>query len=342
MAIWLRRLTWFLAVAYPVFLVATWVVFRELGERWWVSAVGLFLPRLAFVLPILVLAPALFWLHARRWLWTQALALLLVLVPIMGFTFPALSHAVTGPSVRVMGFNVNSEASGAEAVASEIARHSPDIVVLQETAPWTGIAAAMRKRFATVSESTQFMLATRFKLVSATDPPRLSYYGEARSPRFMKYVVDTPLGALTLFSVHPLSPRESFWHLRGQGLKSELRSGRLFAGAAAKDIEINAGLRMLQVRTFAAAAAKESGPTVILGDTNQPDLTATYEDELGHYGDAFHQGGWGFGYTYPSRHPWMRIDRVLLGQGLRATSFEVACNGVSDHRCVVTDLARAR
>jgi len=342
MAIWLRRLTWLLAVAYPVLLVATWVVFREAGERWWPSAVALFLPRLGFALPILLLAPALFWLHARRWLWTQALALLLVLVPLMGFTFPVLPHAVAGPSVRVLSFNVNSELSGAEAVASEIAGHSPDIVVLQESAPWSGIATALRKRFPTVVESTQFLLATRLKLVSSTDPPRLSYYGEERSPRFMKYVVETPLGALTLFSVHPVSPRESFWHLRGQGLKHEIRSGRLFAGGAAKDIEINAGLRMLQVRTFAAAAAKESGPTVILGDTNQPDLTATYEDELGHYGDAFRQASWGFGYTYPSRHPWMRIDRILLGQGLRAASFEVGCKGVSDHRCVVAELARAR
>jgi endonuclease/exonuclease/phosphatase (EEP) superfamily protein YafD len=342
MAIWLRRLTWFLAVAYPVSLVATWIVFRELGERWWVSAVALFLPRLAFALPIVVLAPALVWLHARRWLWTQVLALLLVLVPLMGFTFPALPHAVRGPHVRVLSFNVNSELSGAEAVAGEIARHSPDIVVLQESAPWSGIATAMRKRYATVVESTQFLLATRLKLLSSSDPPRLSYYGDARSPRFMKYVVETPLGALTLFSVHPVSPRESFWRLRGQGLKHELRSGRLFAGAAAKDIEINAGLRMLQVRTFAAAADKERGPTVILGDTNQPELTATYADELGHHGDAFRQASWGFGYTYPSKHPWMRIDRVLLNGGLRATSFEVGCKGLSDHRCVVAELALAR
>jgi len=337
MTIRFRRLIMGMALAYVAALVVVIAFFRLVGERWWVSAVGLFLPRIGFGLPLVVLVPALLFFKLRRELWTQVVALLLVVVPLMGFTFPA-PHFGSAASMRVLSFNVNSEYSGSEEVAREILARHADVVFLQESTEWSHIGDILKRTYPTVAESTQFVLATRYRLVETTDPPRIPYYQRERSPRFMRYVLVTPFGTVTFYSVHPLSPREAFNALRGQGLTHEVRSGRLFEGAHARDIGVNAGLRMLQLEHIGAMVRKENRPTIVVGDTNQPGLSAVFAEELGQLGDAFEQGGSGFGYTYPSRHPWMRIDKILLSSEFRARNFEDGCSSVSDHHCVFADV----
>jgi len=342
MATWFRRITLALALAYPVALLVVLLLLRFVGQAWWVTAVGLFLPRLGFALPLLLLVPAVLLLRAWRVLWAEVGALLLVLFPLMGLTLPTIMRDRTGPVVRVLSFNVDSEYSGVEVVSRAILATSPDVVLLQESVPWSHITDELRASFGTVEESDQFVLATRYRLLGKVEPPRVVYQGRPHSPRVIKYVVASPLGALTIYSFHPHSPRLSFYRLRGQGLRHEITSGRLFRGLAAPDIEDSAGLRALQMRALDDLARRESGPTLIVGDTNEPELGPEYESSLGHYRDAFRQAGSGFGYTFPAQRPWMRIDRILLNEQLGATRFEVGCQGASDHLCVVADVVGAR
>jgi endonuclease/exonuclease/phosphatase family metal-dependent hydrolase len=64
---------------------------------------------------------------------------------------------------------------------------------------------------------------------------------------------------------------------------------------------------------------------------------------LSRYKDGFAQASWGFGYTFPAdKTPWMRIDRVMVSDELRVVGFEVGKSTLSDHRCVVADLQRAK
>ena len=53
--------------------------------------------------------------------------------------------------------------------------------------------------------------------------------------------------------------------------------------------------------------------------------------------DSFAEAGFGFGYTFPAKRPWMRIDRAF-GRGVRFTGSRVGPLGASDHRPIFVDL----
>jgi vancomycin resistance protein VanJ len=349
---WVRRLSIALAVAYALSLVAIYLVFRFVGESWWISAIGMYLPRLVFGAPLALLVPLLLLLGHRRWLWTQAVAFLVWVFPLMGLVLPGPGASSASGGFRVMSFNVNSSVMGREPVFRAIVEQNPDVLLVQESTDWSKLHELLHERYPHVEWSTQFLVASRWPIVSTTNPPKIPYGDRQRSPRYLRHVLRTPGGPVTFYNVHPLSPRESFYELRGDsGFRNQVRSGRLFAGGAAETIEDNAGLRALQIRAFARSARAETGPVVIAGDFNQTDPSPLLGGELADFRDAFREGSSGFGYTFPSdafkgrrtpKFPWMRLDRILLRGNLRVTDFRVACRNVSDHRCVVADLVPSR
>jgi hypothetical protein len=138
--------------------------------------------------------------------------------------------------------------------------------------------------------------------------PNTCPVGKQRSPRFVQQVIDTPLGKLAVYNVHPLSPREGFAAIRRYGLRHEILSGRLFFSNSSSELRLNNGLRELQVRTFADEASHEPYPVIIAGDTNVPGFSPVFAKYLSGYRDAFVDASWGFGYTFPTnRRPWMSI-----------------------------------
>jgi endonuclease/exonuclease/phosphatase (EEP) superfamily protein YafD len=331
------------AVVYPLALLAMTVALRAVGERWWVTTVALYLPRLAFGAPLPFVVGALVWLRLRPWLWTQLPGVLLLAFPLLGFV-PPWPHAGSAgaASIRVLSYNVNSGQGGVDRVVAEIDRFTPDVVLLQETGHVDVFESLLRDRYPTVTISDQFVLATRYPLSALTSPDRIPLEGKQRSPRFVRYVLDTPLGPVVFYNVHPVSPRDDFAALRGKdGFRRELLSGRVFTGVAAPRIQVNSELRALQVAAFAEAAWRETDPVVIAGDTNLPGLSPVLARSLSGFTDGFTASSWGLGYTYPNdRRPWMRIDRILTTDRLRFTRFQVGDSKASDHRCVVADVSR--
>src|ERR1700722_936883 len=77
-----RVLATLLAIGYPAALLAV-VALRFIGERWWVTTVALYLPRLGFALPLpfVVLAAAL---RSARLLALQASSIALLIFPLLG------------------------------------------------------------------------------------------------------------------------------------------------------------------------------------------------------------------------------------------------------------------
>ncbi len=338
---WTRRLIAAIAVCYLVTLLGAYVALRWVGERWWVTGLALYLPPIAFGAPLPVIAALVAWARMWRVMWTQVAASLVVVAGLMGFVVPALPSWAHGtPVVRVLSYNINSGYGGTENVVAEIDRYAPDIAVLQEVGDVGPLGRLLNARYPTVATDGQFVLATRYHLVSAVNPERLPFFGRERSPRFMKYVLETPLGQVAFYNVHPISPREDFYAIRGNGLKHEIFSGRIFSPVGAGTVQANSGLRTLQVQTFAEAAARETLPVLIAGDTNLPAMSPVFGRYLSPFKDAFGTAGGGFGYTFPAdRVPWMRIDRILASDALRFTRFEVGRSRASDHLCVVADVA---
>jgi endonuclease/exonuclease/phosphatase (EEP) superfamily protein YafD len=338
---WLPRLVVLLAYGYPAALAVVALLLRFVGERWWATAVGLYLPRMLFALPLPFVVIAILWSRRPKLLWTQLAAALIVLFPLMGLTvsWPTRPRA-EAPTLRVLSLNVDSGFFGLDKIDQEIARYSPDIVAFEEVQlEAVNLPDLLEARYRSVVASGQFIVASRFPILEITDPQRVFYNGRLRTPHFMRYLIAGSFGPFALYVVHPVSPRHVFYELRGKnGLKREILSGRIFTGWAAPDISENYDLRAEQVRAASEMAAKETVPVVLVGDTNLPGLSRDFADSLGRFQDGFREAGFGFGYTYQTYRPWMRLDRILASEDLRFVRFELGCMKASDHACVVGDL----
>ncbi len=328
-----------LAIGYPASLLLVVLALRFIGERWWITGLGLYLPRLGFALPLPLIMLACIVARRPRLLLLQAGAALLLLFPLLGFNLAWSSAPKDATSLRVLSYNVNSGHGGFDAVAAEILHFDADIVLIQElfsgSAP---LEAALRARYPFQNVSGQLMVASRFPIVDSIDPARLAFYGKNRSPRFMKYVIETRLGKIAFYNLHTVSPRGGLYAIRSGGFRRKILSGRLLASEDAETLQATAALRELQIQAISSQAALEAGPTVVAGDTNLPQLSPVFARGFGAYRDGFTQARSGFGYTYPTNFPWMRIDRILSNDQLRFVRFEVGKSNASDHHCVVADL----
>ena len=69
-------------------------------------------------------------------------------------------------------------------------------------------------------------------------------------------------------------------------------------------------------------------------------MSRILNDQLGAFDDAFARAGLGFGYTFPAKRPWMRIDRVLTNGKLVALGSSIWTAPATDHRGISAVLAR--
>jgi len=241
--------------------------------------------------------------------------------------------------LRVLSFNVNSGYSGPREVMDQVRGYAPDVVLLQEALNAPPFVELMKQRYPHVHQNSQFVLGSRYPILSTRDPGYLPYQSGQRSPRSIQNRIQTPLGTIAFYNVHPISPRGVLQLHRVRGSLHALRTGASFAGDAEGEVAYNAGLRALQIRKVIDMARDEKEEVVIAGDTNLPGLSWALRG-LSDYQDGFRAASWGLGYTYPTKYPWLRLDRIFASGGLRFVSFEIGCKGFSDHLCVVADLQR--
>ncbi len=319
-----------LAIGYPLALLIFIVSLRFVGERWWGTTVALYLPRAPFALPLLPLIVAIVWLGPRKLLWTQLLALALLL-GLMGFRVAWPPAPTPGAlHLRIASCNTNGLGLGAPRILKALLAYDPDIVVLQEVIPggWPRLRELVPGY--QVHESGQFWLASRFPIAAVSV-----------ETQFVRYRLDTPAGPVELLNVHPISPRDGFVSIRGDGIRSQFLRGDLFNTRARTDVARNTAIRLRQLQGIADAAASYSAdPLLIVGDTNLPDLSWAFARLLGQYGDAFNSAGSGFGYSYPSPHEaWMRIDRILADKThFRFRNYHVIDEYISDHYAITSEL----
>lgn len=344
---WLRRLTLWGCIGHATGMLVVLLGLRLIGEAWWVTALGLYVPHIALGLPFVPLLPLSAWLGPRWLLGLQAGVMWLWLVPLMGFGVPSLTGADRadgdGRGLRVLTYNIDGGRAGVPALVRELQQHAPDVILLQELGGWDDtLAEALGARYPHVHRELQFVLASRFPIRSKKGPWWVPHGDGKRTTRTCRYELDTPLGTVAFYNMHPLSPREAFYVMRAQGLRDQLYSGAWFGPIAHPAAADNYAVRAMQVREAMAAARAESLPVVIAGDTNLPGPSPLRAEHFDGFTDAFDAAGLGFGYTYPKVFPWMRIDRVLVGGGLAVASVQTGCGAASDHLCVIAELTRTQ
>jgi vancomycin resistance protein VanJ len=337
---WRRRLLLALCLGYPLLLGVIVTSLATVGERFWLTAAALYLPRLAFAIPLPVLVVLAWYCGLRRLLWAQLIAAAL-LVPLTGFVLPWPSAAGTSAQhLRVLSFNVDSSHAGVARVVSAIVQERPDVVLIQESLFGDGaLAKALGSEYAYVQFATQFTVASRYRIESASELEPIPFFGHRKPARSMRYVIETPFGEVAFYSVHPASPRGGFHIYRFHGALEQLGKGDLFSKDQEAGVDGNATHRTLQIEEVARKANAERLPVVIAGDTNLPGLSPALRTSLSGYEDGFVETSWGFGYTFPAKWPFMRLDRMFVGAGLRFDQFHIGCAGASDHLCVWADLS---
>src|SRR5579863_6183851 len=160
---WWKRSVMVVAAIYPLSLLAAVLALHYVGERWWLTGVALYMPRLFLAGPLPLVVVAIGFSRLHRMLWTQAVAALLLLFPLMGFAPPRLLPQPRERRVlRVLSYNVDSGVGGIERIVDEINARSPDVVLLQEVGSSEPLSTLLGAHYPIVRATDQFFLASRY------------------------------------------------------------------------------------------------------------------------------------------------------------------------------------
>lgn len=328
-----RGLAW--AYALGLVLVALGMYF--IGERWWLTTLCLYLPRLGWILPWPVVVLLLFLVGERRLgvVFTGLVPLFVVLV-LMGYRVHGIAHEPQ--ALRLMTWNTFFGRNGTDDIYEDVQLEQPDIFVSQATGQRTRDLFRLKPAGYQLSNDGEFMIASKLPIIDKEIPPMIDHDHPAA---WARYTVQSKDGPVDVFVMHPRSPRDGVEEARGSGFRSRLRDLGLL-GQSVGLVARNTALREKQVGSLTEAVRRATHPVLIAGDTNLPTLSWLYRHSLGALGvrDAFDEVGSGFGYTFPAKVPWMRIDRVLASAPFRFLRVRDGGKLESDHRYVVADLAR--
>jgi endonuclease/exonuclease/phosphatase (EEP) superfamily protein YafD len=320
---------WFVLACAAAALASAFVP-RFVPDVW--AEIARFVPYPVFVAPAL-LAVMLSWLLGRRW---QCLALATFAVIATQSMGLAAGRSQSGSGrFTVMTYNVKSylavrKADGIARLAWEIARHDPDVLVMQDAQALTGVRAAPILGAVAgrqIHRDGQYIVASRFRIedCSAIDmsPP-------GQEETFLHCTLEIRDRPVALFAVHFVSPRDGTF---GNGPQRLLD---------VRGWETNLADRLAQARAVARAVSAVQGRVIVAGDLNAAEDSPVVRELLDvGLRDAFSSGAVGYGYTYGHAllgASFLRIDHILFGGGIGARSCAVGDPAPSEHRPVIAEL----
>jgi vancomycin resistance protein VanJ len=316
-------------ILHLAFLLGATALVVFLGDLHWPVALLLLLPLPALATPAALVVPALALLGQWRWVLAEAIALLVAAIFLLGgnVSLPDSSP----PTFRLLAWNVHFGDAGADAFARELRSVAPDVAVFEATNHEAHNALVSAFPTFHVERLASYSIASRFPIRDRSVPWDLA---TRSGPPYARFTLETPSGPVKIFAVHPVSQRGAFREtFRNGGLRRALRVARdLFT----EDYE-----RRESELTSLAREAAAAGPRVLVaGDFNVAGRSRLLASLFGGFQDSFAERGTGFGYTFPLRHPFLRLDRIL-GKGFRFVRTGVGGKQASDHRPVYADVALA-
>jgi len=299
-----------------------------------------YLPYPLFLLPAIAALAVSFWL-GRTWVVAGAANLVLLLTLGMGLqwnTGDAGAEHVRVMTYNIKLFNAVNQRDYVRALALEVARHDPDILVMQDA---DGLVAARSDPAKSsgpvfgmphVYAWGEFVVASRFALRDCR-PGQIGPPGKGH--RYVRCVVDARRTEVNLFTAHFQSPRAGLNAARREGLEG------------ADDWQRNHQNRLAQARDLARDLAGSQRPLVVAGDLNAPESSPVLLTLLAvGLRDAFSSAGRGYGYTHGhslrNGFDLLRIDHVLVSPDIGVTHCFVGQADASEHRPVIADLVLRR
>lgn len=292
--------------------------------------------------PLLLAAAAavalLAWGCGRAWRVASLAAVVLVATVLMGLRLNWPGGGA--PTLRLMTFNAKgylaaSRPDWAFQLAHEVARHDPDVIVLQDARELGRVGAeTLAAMFPgrEVYRFGQYAIASRLPLRDCSSGS-IPFRSEPHT--FAQCVVDARGTEVEVVTAHFLTPRDGLTAIRGGELGRGLEAWRQ-----------NMEDRMEQARLLARRVAERKRPILVAGDFNAtPWSLVVRELEDAGLRNAFSESGLGFGFTYGhSLRPgfsFLRLDHILASPEFRIVDCFVGDDGISTHRPVVADLSLA-
>jgi vancomycin resistance protein VanJ len=329
-----RATRWVTVLSWANF-AALWVVIaliHGISERWWISTVIVYLPRIPWVLPALILLG-----FAIRLTWKGVLinlaSILLVLGPVMnwqcgGLVAPKVDRQAL--RVTVVSCNVQSFKPKFGQVVDEFNRISPDIVLFQEAFEDHTLLTTLFDGW-NVHRVDEYLAASRWPI---------EYLGKCEvgamnRTTVVRYAVETPAGKLIVCNLHQISPRHSL---------ITLKPWSFITGSGVDEVEQQTILRdveALKAREFTQTKEKHR-PTLIAGDFNMPNDSSLFRKHWGDLTDAYATTAVGYGYTspcqtkvgWPHNTPWAQVDHILTTPEIPVERSQIGSGAGSDHRLI--------
>ncbi len=312
------------SLIYPVVAFILWLFMRLAGDRWWPATLLLFAPRWPWAMPLALLMPlAAVW--RRRSVWPLLVAAWVVAMLVMDFRVPwrrAMLEKQAGQTVRVLSCNTHWDELHEEEFERLIAAERPDIVALQDTAPYR-----LPRQFAGGSwyilRDGELTLASRYPMMRIENIAREKHWESASA---MLYEIRLPAGPVKFINAHLTSPRSP--------LKAAVRDADM--GPALLDR--NSDLRLLETLDLAQAVRDAGGRVLLAGDFNTQCDSNVYRQTFADFSDAFSEAGFGFGWTFYGKWTATRIDHILATRDWRFRYCRVGPSVGSPHRPLIADI----
>lgn len=295
-----------------------------------------YIPYYVFLFPAFIAFLISFKL-TMRWRLLAGTALFLVPTVMMGLVIGIRDLGTE--HIRVMTYNVKDyitldNEGGFANIADEIARHDPDILILQDAgrinSRFEEVPATVRSLFGNrqVYAFGQYTVASRYPL-SGCHPGEIAFREFEHT--YVYCTVNTGFTQIDLYTAHFLSPREGLNAVRHERL------------SGIEEWEQNVADRLMQAASLAKDVRSSLRPIILAGDFNAPDSSLVVRRlvEAG-VRDAFSSAGLGYGYSYGhSLRPgisFLRIDHIFVSPSIGVADCFVGGKLASPHRPVIADL----
>lgn len=311
---------------YAALVIATLILIRWVGDGWWGVTVLLFLPRWLFLAPVAALAVAS-GLWRCPWHWALHAAIGLVVAgPLMGLSLPISQlwkHPPAGDRLRLVSYNLSQYPVRAADFRAWLAREKVDVVCLQEGSRSAESTQVLLGEGWHVSR--EGMIGSRWPIVSEMPHHEETVGGDDRwTGRLERVWVRSPSGVEFLVaSAHMPTMRHGLLRF----MSGDVSGVRLHTDWWGKEVS----------RLLSALAEAQGLPMLVAGDFNMPADDSTMASLRSNFQFAFEEAGWGYGYTRPTRYPWVRIDHILAGPEWEITACRVGPDFGSDHLPVIAE-----
>ena len=324
-----RAWLFWLIVVYGALMVGGGGAVRWVSEGWWLTAYLTYVPPLLFGAPLLLAGLALLFRRDRRTRYAWLIVSLLWAGPGMGLSLP-LGRRAARPddfTLRVLCWNIHGATYGRDLVDQALRESDADVIILQETSGYGLEHETLKSLEADFADwetlnGQDVFIASRFPRDDSPVPEPVR--GSPFSVAYLR--VRTPAGPVRLMGLHLPTPTHAL-------VVAAKRPRSL------QPLRRRVAERTEQARLTLEALAAEDTPAILAGDLNTPPFGRLYRGIARRYRSAFAVAGLGWGHTFHSRAPVLRIDHVFVSDHWRVNACRVATLPGSDHRAIIADLS---